>query len=349
MSTRLRRPAVVVLAAAVALSVATAAAAYYAVTSTQANATFTAATLLNALSPSASVTDPMTVALSWTLPSGQLGGAAYTVTNTTDNHAVCTVTTSSCTDTAALPGTVNSYTIAATLPGTAWTTSSTSFASAATPDLLAVTNLSGPVTAGTAFSLKVTAQKWTAGALGTDTAYTGTKTLAWTGLASSPNGNAPAYPVTSVSFSSGASTTALTATAYAAGTATLSVSEGARRGSLSFAVAAAAGVLRYTSATPSCATGNITISGTGGTFVAKVSRDKDAYGNAAALTGTPTVTLTAAPSSKGSFSPASLTFASGAAETAASFTYTASGTNPSVVLTAASSGLASATCTAKQT
>ncbi len=352
MTRRLRRTAVVATAAVATVSVATAAAAYYALTSTQANASFTAATLAAAGSPAATATDPTTVTLSWTPPSGQLAGAAYAVTNTTDNHAVCTVTTATCTDTAALPGTVNTYAVTTALPGTAWTTTPTAFATpAATPDLLALTTTTGgaigPVTAGTAFGLKVTAKKWSAGSLVTDTAYTGTKALAWSGLSASPGGTAPVYPAASVAFTSGASTTALNATAYAAGSATLTATEGARRGSASFTVAAAIGVLRFTSATPSCATGTITISASGGTFVAKVSRDRDAYGNTVTLTGTPTVTLSAAPASKGSFAPTSLTFASGAAETA-SFTWTASGSNPSVVLTAASAGLTSARCSAKQ-
>src|SRR5437879_2164453 len=50
------------------------------------------------------------------------------------------------------------------------------------------------------------------------TSYTGTKTITWSGLATSPApaSQAPSYPASSVSFSSGASTTALAATAYSA-------------------------------------------------------------------------------------------------------------------------------------
>src|SRR5205807_2708576 len=50
------------------------------------------------------------------------------------------------------------------------------------------------------------------------TSYTGTKNITWSGLATSPApaSQAPSYPASSVSFSSGASTTALAATAYSA-------------------------------------------------------------------------------------------------------------------------------------
>lgn len=353
MTGRRRRVAVVTVSTVAALSVATGAIAYYALTSTQSNVPLTVATLASATSPGATVVDAATVQLSWTLPGGQMPGAVYAVTNTTDGHVVCTVATASCTDTAALPGTVNSYAITTTLPGTSWTSAATAFATAtATPAVLVLTTTSGgalgPATAGTAFALRVTAKRWSGGALVADTSYAGTKTLVWSGLATSPGGMAPAYPATSVAFASGASTTTLNVTAYAAGTATLTATEGARSGSATFVVSAAAAALRYTSATPSCASGNVTISASGGTFIAKVSRDKDAYGNTATLSGTPTVALSAAPASKGTFSTTSLTFASGAGETSASFTWTASGSNPSVVVTAAAAGMASATCTLRQ-
>jgi hypothetical protein len=353
MSRRLRRGAVAAAAAIAVGSVAAGAAAYYALTSTQASATFAVPALSPPTSPAASAGGPTTVALSWTAPATQLPGARYSVTNTTDGHAVCTVSGTTCTDTAALPGTVNAYAIAATLPGTSWTTAAAAFqTSTATPDALALTTTSGgalgPVTAGTAFGLRVTARRWNGSALVTDTAYAGPKTIAWSGLAAAPNGAIPVYPATSVAFTSGASTTALNATAFAAGAATLTATEGARTGSASFAVNAAGGVLRFTSAAPSCAAGSIAISAAGGTFTAKVSRDTDAYGNAVTVSGTPTVSLSAAPASKGTFSTATLTYAAGAGETAVSFTWTASSANPSVVITAATPGLGSATCSVKQ-
>src|SRR5205807_701346 len=50
------------------------------------------------------------------------------------------------------------------------------------------------------------------------TSDTGAKTITWSGLATrpAPASQAPSYPASSVSFSSGASTTALAATAYSA-------------------------------------------------------------------------------------------------------------------------------------
>lgn len=352
MNARTRRGAVVVTAAVAVCGVATAAVAYYGVTSTSSNAAVTVATLARAGSPAAAVTNATTVAVSWTIPGGQLPGATYAVVNTTDGHQVCTVATNACTDTAALPGAVNAYTVTTALPGTSWTTAATAFATPApTPDALAVTGSTGAalttVTAGTAFGVRVTARKWNGTAVVTDTTYAGTKTVAWSGLSASPNGNIPVYPATSVAFTAGASTTALNVTTYAAGAATLAVAEGPRSGGATFTVAPAGAVLRFTSATPSCASGSISISASGGTFGAKVSRDTDAYGNTVALSGTPAITLSGSPASKGSFSPSSVTYAAGAAESPA-FTWTASGANPSVVLTAAAAGFTAATCTAKQ-
>ncbi len=107
----LRRAVTVATATVGVVSLATAAFAYYALTSTQATATYTVPSLAAAASPLASATDPTTVAVSWTAPAAQLPGASYVVTNTTDDHTVCTVVTTSCTDTAALPGTVNALPI----------------------------------------------------------------------------------------------------------------------------------------------------------------------------------------------------------------------------------------------
>jgi hypothetical protein len=53
------------------------------------------------------------------------------------------------------------------------------------------------------------------------TTYTGSKTIIWSGAATSPSGYAPVYPATAVSFTNGASTTSLSATLYTAGTVVL--------------------------------------------------------------------------------------------------------------------------------
>ncbi len=55
----------------------------------------------------------------------------------------------------------------------------------------------------------------------TVTTYTGSHNIAWSGATTSPAGNAPSYPTTAVSFTSGTSTTTLTATLFAAGSNTI--------------------------------------------------------------------------------------------------------------------------------
>jgi hypothetical protein len=351
---RAGRAGVVVIAAVAAAAVATGAWAYYAFTSSPSARTVTAASLSAAGAPAATVAGSTSVNVAWTLPSSNLTGATYVVTNTTDNHTVCTVaaTVSSCSDTAALPGVANAYSIRTTLPGTSWATAATAFSSAATPDVLSITNAAGGAigsqAAGTAFGLKVTAQKWGGSGLVTDTAYAGNnKAMTWSGLGTSPGGTAPAYPITAVDFSSGVSE-ALTATAYNAGSATLTVAEGPRSGSASFTVAAGTPTLRFTSANVACTPGvTITIDSAGGTFSAKVSRDQDAYGNTISTSGTPSVTV-AASGNKGTLTGSPLAFANnGAKETSTAFTYTANAKG-TIDVTASATGFDPAVCTIKQ-
>jgi hypothetical protein len=346
---RIKSRAAVVTTAVVAVTgVATAAVAYYALTSTTSNGTATARTLASATAPSATVVSSTQVNLAWTLPSSQVPGAIYAVTNTVDGHVACTVTTASCSDTAALPGVANTYSLRATLSGSTWVSPATTFSSAATPDVLTLTTAAGGTigtqTAGTAFGIKVTAQKWSNGSLVTDTAYTGSggsaKTFAWSGLPTSPDGTAPAYPATSVSFSSGVSTTALNVTAYDAGANTLTATEGARTGSASFTVNAAGAALRFNGTSSACgSTTAIT------TLTGKISRDLDDYGNTATFSGAPTVAL--GPTNKGSFNPTSVSFANNGAKDTGTFTYTASGSG-NVTLTATATGYVTGTCAVKQ-
>src|SRR5205085_2384966 len=68
------------------------------------------------------------------------------------------------------------------------------------------------------------------------TSYTGAKTITWSGLATSPApaSSAPSYPTSSVTFSAGASTSPLTATAYSvAGPNTLTATDTGHSGSAS--------------------------------------------------------------------------------------------------------------------
>src|SRR5437016_6970606 len=75
-------------------------------------------------------------------------------------------------------------------------------------------------TAGTSFTATLSAHDLYDNVV---SSYSGTKTVAWSALSTSPApaSQAPSYPATSVAFTSGASTTTLTAAAYAAGANTL--------------------------------------------------------------------------------------------------------------------------------
>jgi len=343
-----KRGAVVATAAAADVAVAVPAWAYLTLTSNSDNATFTARSLVAPTAATATVVSSSSVNLAWSAAS-QLTGATYVVTNTVDNHVACTVTATSCSDTAALPGVVNTYSAKATLPSSTWASASTTFqTAAATPIrflLTTPTNAAiGTQTAGTSFAIRVTAQKWTGSAIGTDTSYFGSggsaKTLAWSGLSTSPDGTAPTYPATSVSFTAGVSTTALNATAFDAEAATLSVSEGTRSGSASFTVNAATAELRFNGTSTACGSAT-TIT----TLTGKISRDLDVYGNTATFSGTATVAL--GPTNKGSFSPTSVSFANNGAKDTNTFTYTPSG-NGNVTLTATSAGYITGNCTVKQ-
>ena len=69
-------------------------------------------------------------------------------------------------------------------------------------------------TAGTAFNtVVITAQD---AYNNTATGYGGSHAITWSGASTSPGGNAPSYPTSTVSFTNGVSTTTLSATLYAA-------------------------------------------------------------------------------------------------------------------------------------
>ena len=70
------------------------------------------------------------------------------------------------------------------------------------------------------------------------TGYSGTKSITWSGPASSPNETAPTLPVGTVSFSSGASTTSLGVTFTGAGSQTLTATQGSITGSATTTVGA---------------------------------------------------------------------------------------------------------------
>ncbi len=108
-------------------------------------------------------------------------------------------------------------------------------------DSFSLTN-PGSVSAGTAFNETITA---TLSSGATDTSYTGSKTLTFSGPSNSPSGKAPSYPA-SVTFTSGVGKASITL--YDAQSTALEATQGIVKGtSASFAVAAgAASTLTFT-------------------------------------------------------------------------------------------------------
>src|SRR5205814_1476629 len=181
-------------------------------------------------------------------------------------------------------------------------------------------------TAGTSFTAPLTAHDLYDNVA---TSYTGAKTITWSALATSPApaSHAPSYPTATVTFSSGASTTTLTATAYAAGANTLTATDaGGKTGSASLTVSAA-GINRLV-VTPSTSTPTA-----GASFTAPLTAH-DLYDNVATSYNTAqTITWSAlgtspAPSNQAPSYPVSaVTFSAGASTTTLTATAYAAGAN----------------------
>lgn len=283
------------------------------------------------------------VKIDWAAPGGgSVTPTQYVVSRTAPTAGtVCTVSapTVTCTDTGLSGSTVYSYTVAARV-GTNWTSGPSATASATTPagPTFVVTTAGGTKTAGTAFTVNITA---TTNGVTTDTAYAGVKTLTFSGPGNAPSGAAPTYPA-SVTFAAGVGTASVTL--RRAETVSLAVTDGTRTGSVSVTVVAgAANRLGWSSSTPSCAAGTITV-GVGGTFTTKVTA-YDTFLNP--KTGARTVTVSRSPA-LGTLSLTSLPIAAANSETTSSTTYTRPGIGTGVTVTAASSGLTSVTCTVNQ-
>ena len=122
-------------------------------------------------------------------------------------------------------------------------------------------------TAGTPFTIALTVED-SNGALVSN--FTGIYTVTWSGGVTSPGGNAPSYPTSTVSFFNGLSTTTLNATLFAAGSTTLTATEAAVVGSTTVTVGVSGS--RFT-VVPSTST---PIAGTA--FTVTVTSG-DAYGN----------------------------------------------------------------------
>jgi hypothetical protein len=151
------------------------------------------------------------------------------------------------------------------------------------PDIFGISAIGASQTAGTQFTVgTITAQLYSGG---TDTSYTGTKTLTFSGPGTSSKGNAPTYPA-SVTFTNGIATN-INITLYKAETTTLTATQGAITGtSNSFTIAgkSASGFSIDTVATQ-----------TAGTAFGVTLRAVDSYGNGASYAKSVTMSWTATP------------------------------------------------------
>jgi hypothetical protein len=157
-------------------------------------------------------------------------------------------------------------------------------------------------TAGVSFEETITA-KDTYG--NTATGYAGTKTLAFSGPGSSPDGKVPSYPAT-VSFTAGAGNASITL--YKAESTTLTAKEGAVAGATGPFAVSPAGAASFLVPTPATQTA-------GSAFEETITA-KDAYGNSATgYTGARTITFSGpgtSPNGKAPSYPATVSFTAGA-------------------------------------
>jgi hypothetical protein len=184
------------------------------------------ATLSAPSAPTTTVNGSESITVGWTLPSTQLVGAQYQVTQTSPGSpsTVCTVasTVSSCNDTGLAPGTTYNFSIRAVI--SSWQSSLITASATTSTPTLNISLAAGPYTAGSPISLT----QLTATVSGlVDTTYSGTKTLTWSSLSSSPSGALPSYPSSTVSFVNGVATTLTPVTVVTAGSSTLTVSDNA--------------------------------------------------------------------------------------------------------------------------
>ena len=293
-------------------------------------------TALTAAAPSSS-----TVMVGWSPPSTGPTPDGYTVRRLTPTaEVVCAVSASTfaCVDDGLAASTPYSYSVEARLGSWSSTPSGPIAVTTPAPGPYLVSAGAGPHTAGTAFTVTVVA---TTDGTTVDTTYTGTRTVSFSGPGASPSGQAPTYPG-SVTFVAGVghATVAL----YAAESATLAVTDGARSGTTPVVVQpGAASRLALTSATPSCAGGSVAV-GNGGKLKASVSQF-DAYLNAVVQSGgARTVTVSRSPAT-GTLNRTSLTIRNGASESSQQFQFKPPNGNPApVTVSATTSGLAPAAC-----
>ena len=177
----------------------------------------------------ATATSSSTIHITWSPPAAPSGAPSqYVVRRTAPTAAtVCTITvpaTLACDDTGLQASTSYSYTVEARL-GANWTSGQTLAFNATTPgppNFLVQLVVSGNKTAGTAFQAQLTA---TTNGTTTDTSYTGSHTITFSGPHSSPGGNAPSYPAT-VTFVNGVSQPNPSITLFDAETVALKATDG---------------------------------------------------------------------------------------------------------------------------
>ena len=170
--------------------------------------------------------------------------------------------------------------------------------------------VAGPVTAGTAAAVTLTAQDANGN---TVTSYNPSQkqAITWSGPTNSPNTTTPTLPAGKVSFQNGLSTTSLTVTLTEAGKQTLTATDGASdTGSATVTVAGAAPTQL---ALANCVAGGSPANCTaatfhlnGGTMTANV-QALDQYGNAATITSAITMSVTSATPKQFSGAPPVLT------------------------------------------
>ncbi len=251
-----------------------------------------------------------TVALTWTPVSAPAGAAVTyyvtraggTVGGNCPSSAATATSSTSCTDSGLTKG---SYSYTVTAIWQSWSTTSASTPVTVGSGVLArfVVSASSSATAGTAFSVTITAEDSSGNAV---TSYTGSQSLNFSGPSSAPNGTAPAYP-SSVSFSSGVDTASVTL--YHAQTTTLTATQGSATGT-SGSIAVVAGANHQIVASAGSAQ-------TAGTAFNVTLTAQDAWGNVpGSLSGTKSVSFTGPASSPNGTAPtypATVSFSGGTA------------------------------------
>jgi hypothetical protein len=300
----------------------------------------------------ATATGTTSIQVTWSAPASGAAPVSYDVfrysgaTGTKVCGPVLAASPRVCNDTGLSPNTTYGYTVESRL-GTNWMSgqtaqvdATTNAAPVGTPNFLVELATAGNKTAGAPFDVRVTARNGTT----TDATYTGSHNLTFSGPGQNAGFVAPTYPA-SANFLAGVATVSVAL--RKAETATLTVAEGARTGNPSVTVVpGAANFLRYTSSSHDCSTGAVFLNANGGTWTSKVSR-YDSFGNLAGGAAiSVAVTKPAGPPPAGGSTPTSpLSIANGASESGTATSYKiADGQPPAVTITAASSGLTSATC-----